>query len=311
MRRRLFWVAVAGAVALLVTGTLLAVRGYERTAGPDGAVRGYFAALARGDSAAALAFGDVPEGPHTLLTADVLASQQRIAPLRDLQVLATHRQGSRAAVVVRYVLGYPGSPQTINSRVPVHRHGDGWRLDAVAVPTSFDVDRALQRATVVGAGVPDGDTLMFPGAVPISFDTPYLQLNAAEDSVSFGQPPGIRVYVEVSPAGKQAVLAVVQRVLTACLGGHGDASCPLPNERYVPGSIRGSVVGSLADQVDVSLDDGTAGVLVVKGDVAVDASGYQRLTFLNRSTSGHGRIELSLHARAYAVRPLKLVWSGS
>jgi len=311
VRRRLFWVAVVGAVALLVAGTLLAVRGYERTAGPAGAVRGYFAALARGDSAAALAFGDVPAGPHTLLTADVLKSQQRIAPLRDVQVLATHRDGTRAVVVVRYVLGYPGSPQTVNSRVPVHRRGDEWRLDAVAVPTSFDFDRALQRATVVGAGVPDGDTLAFPGAVPITFDTPYLQLTAAEDSVSFGQPPGLTVYVEVSPAGKQAVVAEVQRVLTACLAGRGGAACPLPNERYVPGSIRGSVVGALAEQVDVSLDDGTAGVLVVKGDVVVAASGYQRLTFLNRSTSGHGRIVLALHARAYAVRPLKLVWSGS
>ena len=312
MRRRLFWVAVVGAVALVVAGALLAVRGYERTAGPDGAVRGYFAALARGDSAAALAFGDVPDGPHTLLTADVLKSQQRIAPLRDVTVLATHRQGNRAVVVVRYVLDYPGSPQTINSRVPVHRQGNQWRLDAVAVPTSFDLERAVQRATVVGAGVPDGDTVVFPGAVPIGFDTPYLQLDAAEDSVSFGQASGgLRVYVEVSPAGKRAVLAEVQRVLTACLAGRGGAACPQPDERYVPGSIRGSVVGSLAEQVDVSLDDGTAGVLVVKGDVVVEASGYRRLTFLNRAAGGHGRVVLALHARAYAVRPLKLVWSGS
>lgn len=311
MRRGLYWAAVLAGVLLLGSGTVLAVRGYEKTGGPDGAVRGYFAALARGDAATALAFGDVPDGPHGLLTADVLRSQQHIAPLRNLTVVATHRTGDRATVSVRYQLLYPGSPQTINSTVPVHRKDDEWRLDRVAVPVSLDLDRALQRASIVGAGIPDGDTLVFPGAVPVTFDTPYLQLNAAEDSVSFGRPPDLHVYVEISPAGTKAVVQAVQDALDACLAGRGDATCPLPDERYVPGSIRGRLSDRLADNLTITLDEGPTGLLQIKGEPPVRATTYRKLTFVNRTVTGSGTVVLDMHARAYAVRPLRLVWSRS
>jgi len=309
VRRWLYWTAVLAGVLLVGGGVTLAVRGYRQTGGPAGAVRGYFAALARGDSAGALAFGDVPDGPHTLLTADVLRSQQRIAPLRDFHVVATRQQGDAATVSVRYVLDYPGSPQTVNSSVPVHRTDGGWRLDGVAVPISLELDRALQRATIVGAGIPDGDTLAFPGAVPITFDTPYLQLDAAEDTVSFGRPPDLDVYVEVSPAGRKAVVQAVQRALDACLAGRGDPTCPLPDERYVPGSIRGRLAGRLADNLTITLDAGPAGLLDIKGEQPVEATSYRKLSFVNRPSAGHGTVVLDLSARAYAVAPLRLVWS--
>lgn len=309
MKPRLYWAGVVLGVLLLVGGSGLAVLGYAETSGPGGAVRAYFAALARGDAAAALALGTVPPGPHTLLTEDVLKAQQRIAPLRQFAITATHRDGNRARVVVRYTLAYPGSPQAINGTVPVHRADGDWRLDRVAIPTSLELDRALDRATIVGAGIPDGDTLVFPGAVPVTFDSPYLQLNAAEDSVGFDSRPGTRVYVEVSRAGRTAVTKAVETALRECLAGRGGAGCPLPNERYVPGSIRGRTAGPLDLTIAVADDD--TGILDVRGSGKVDASSYRRLSFNNRTVRGSGRVELQLHARAYAVAPLRLAWLRS
>jgi hypothetical protein len=293
-----------------VAGTTLAVVGYAETSGPGGAVRGYFAALARGDAAGALALGDVPAGPRALLTDDVLRAQQRTAPVQHVTIRRTTRDGDRARVAVRYVLGYRGSPQTVDSTVGVHRAKAGWRLDQAAVRTSFDVDRAVQRATVAGAAIPDGDALVFPGAVPIGFDTPYLQLDAAEDTVSLGHQGGVRVYVEVSPAGRAAMLAAVRRSLTACLTA-GGAGCPLPTERYVPGSIRGQATGDLAKNLTVELSGSDAGVLEVRGEQPVRASAWRRLTFANRAVTGSGTVVLQVHARAYAVSPLRLVWTAS
>ena len=308
MKQGLYWTGVVLGVVLLVGGTTVGVLGYAETAGPAGAVRGYFAALARADAANALAFGDVPAGPHTLLTGDVLRAQQRLAPLRHFTIRGTQRTGDKARVSVRYTLEYPGKPQTVNGSVPLHRSGDGWRLDRVAIPTSLELDRALQRATIVGAGIPDGDTLLFPGAVPITFDTPYLQLNAAEDSISFGSDLSTQVFVEVSRAGRAAATHALDAALRNCLTGRGDESCPLPSERYVPGTLRGRPAEPLSADLTVTLDANNSGVIDVTGTVPVEATSYRRLTFSNQRVGGHGRVVLTLHARAFAVQPLRITW---
>src|SRR4051812_31040755 len=104
MRRALYWIAVLVALAGLVGGAAYAYVAYRATSGPDGAVKGYFAALARSDAPAALAFGDVPAGPHELLTSAVLAEQQRIAPLHHVQILDVSRSGGAASVRYSYQL---------------------------------------------------------------------------------------------------------------------------------------------------------------------------------------------------------------
>jgi hypothetical protein len=308
VRRWFYWSGVVLGVLLLVGGGAVAVLGYAETSGPGGAVRGYFAALTRGDAADALAFGDVPAGPHTLLTGDVLRAQQRIAPLRKFSIVATHRSGDKARVSVRYTLAYATGAQTINAGVGLHRSGGDWRLDRVAIPTTLELDRALHRATIVGAGIPEGDTLIFPGAVPITFDTPYLQLNAAEDSIGFGTQPDTEVFVEVSRAGRTAAVGAVGDALRSCLTGGADVRCPQPSERYVPGTLRGTLTEPLAGNLTVTLTDSPDGVLDVVGSQPVRASSFRRLTFTNQPVAGRGRVVLPVHARAFAVRPLTVAW---
>jgi hypothetical protein len=309
VRRAFFWAGVVLGVLLLVGGTAVAVTQYRRTGGPDGVVRGYFAALARADAPRALAFGDVPDGPHTLLTSTVLRAQHDIAPLRDVHVGPVRRTGATATVAVRYTLGYPGNPQTVRSNVRVHQRDGDWRLDAVAVATQLEIDRALQRVTIVGAGIPQGDTLLFPGPVPITFDTPYLQLAAGPDQVGFGTEGTVRVLVDVSPAGRQAAFRAARAALLACLHGIQDVRCPVPDARYVPGSLRGRVVGPLrASDFTVTVEDTGPGVLTASGKVLVQAT-YRRLGFTNRPVAGRGRVSLPFKVRGFAVPPLTMTWT--
>jgi hypothetical protein len=309
-RRRLYWPAVLLSVALLAGGIVVATLGYAATTGPDGVVHGYFAALARGDAATALAYGDVPAGPHGLLTADVLREQQRIAPLRDVRVVGTQRSGAKATVDVRYVLAFPGTDVPVRVTVPVHKDGDTWRLDGVAIRTALDAAGGRQRESILGGRVPTGPTLLFPGALPIRLDTPYLRLDPGKDNVSFDAQSSTGVYLEITERARRGLLAAVRAKLTRCVTGPPDDTCPLPDGRYVPGSIHGTIVGGLrAPHVRLeSLDP--AGRLTVSAKAAI-AGSYRRLDFHNRAVGGRGRLDLDLHAVAYAVAPLTIGWTSS
>lgn len=307
-RPRLFWSAVVVATLLLGGGVVVAALGYAQTSGPDGAVRGYFAALARADAPAALGFGDLPSGPHTLLTSTVLSAQQRIAPVERFSIRTTRRNGDRANVEVEYTLAFPGDDQKITDTVAVRRVGDQWRLASTAVATQLELVSALNRATIVGAGIPQGTVLLFPGAVPISFDTPYLQLQPARDSVSVDVGVTTQVVVVLSDRGTRAVATAMTAALRSCLAAGADLRCPQPSERFVPGSVRGALAGPVEEELSVRLADGPNGSLEITGEVQVRGS-YRKLGFDNRAITRSGQFLLPVHATAFAVAPVQITWT--
>lgn len=309
-RRRLrHGTGVVIAVALLVGGALVAYRAIEAPNSPASVVTSYLHALAASDAPSALALGDVPAGPRAFLTTDVLRAQQRNAAIRNVSVGVVDRTGTRALVHVQYLLDWPGDPRTVSATVSVHRRGREWRLDQVAVASQLNVDEAAQRATVGGAAVPRGTVLMFPGAAPIVFDTPYLQLAPSTAAVAFAPGRSINVDVQASGAARRDATAGVSAALKTCLTGRAGATCPQPSERYVPGSLRGALP-SAPSKLAVTVDPGSTGILDVSGNVSVVGT-YRRLTFANRPVTGRGRVTVYVHAAAYAVAPLRFVWTRS
>jgi hypothetical protein len=308
VRRTAYWLGVLLGVALLVSGVVVGAEGYADAASPGGVARAYFAALADGDAAQALAYGSTPLGPRTLLTDTVLREQQRIAPLRNVSVGPTRRHGSTANVTVRYVLRFADEEVPVSTDVPMHRDGGAWRLDYTAIPTEFAMQGADQRATVLGGPVPKSTVLLFPGAVPISFDTAYLELDPVKDTVDFGTSSITDVFIRVTQQARTAALRAATQALRRCISaGAADPACPLPSERYVPGSIHGRIVGSLRNP-GLSLDVTNAVGVLNFGATAVVEGSYARLDFHNRRVDATGRIKLDLQADAYAVAPLELRW---
>ncbi|HEX3335368.1 MAG TPA: hypothetical protein VHS54_02840 [Jatrophihabitans sp.] len=298
------------AVAATVGGAAIAYLGYTETAGPSGAVRGYFAALARSDAAGALAFGDVPDGRRTLLTTTVLREQQRIAPLRDFSIVSTHRDGAKATVDVEYTLRFPGREVPVAATVALHASSGDWRLDQTAISTELQAEGGRQRQSVLGGPIPTGPVLLFPGALPIRVDTPYLQLDPSRDSVSFGAPTTTSVYLDVTDRARSAMLAAVRAALNTCLTGARQYACPLPDGRSVPGSVHGRVTGAMrTTRVYLDLQNPV-------GRIGFEASAtitgrYRRLNFHNRPVSGPGHFSLDVSAAAYAVAPLTTTWTTS
>jgi hypothetical protein len=309
LRRLLYWLGVVFGVAALAAGVVVTALGIAATPGPGAVVRAYYDALAHGDAPTALAYGTVPRGPRLLLTSAVLAEQQDVAPIRDISITSAVVHGTRATVEVRYVLGFPSVNAPVTDRLGLHKDSGDWRLDRVAVATAMRLDGARARLSALGAQVPTGRMLLFPGALPLRLDTPYLQLDAFHDTVTFDALSNTDVAVEVSKAGRDAMLGAVRDSLRSCLEARAAPTCPLPNERFVPGSIRGTIRGDLRATNVYVLGD-RFGTLRFAGSAAIHGT-WTRLNFHNQRVTGHGTVLLHLQAVAYATAPIRLHWVAS
>jgi hypothetical protein len=290
-------------MALLVTvaGALIAVSGSGSTArGPAAVVLRYFADLQRGDAAAAVAAGRLPAGRRTFLTDQVLAEQQGIAVIRSVAVTHLTQRGRHAVVRVRYGLG----PRTVHAAIRLHQRDGRWLLDRVAVPVIVHVAPARNRAVLAGRPVPDGPVLLFPGAVPVTFDTAFVTSDAA--SVGFASAPDIRVRAGVSRRGRHAAVAALEQALRDCLVTPAP-DCPQPEGRVVPGTVRSGLLSQPRGHVRVTLAPSPAGVVDLRERVRAQLQ-FHRLDFRDRPHSVSGTFALLMHARAYATAPLHVVW---
>jgi hypothetical protein len=302
-RRLGYWLAVLVALALLVAGGVVALTGYFSQPGPDAVVRSYFAALAGGDAKTALGYGDLPEGDRSYLTAEVLRTQWAVATIRSLRTAP--EAGGR--VNITYSLG----GQHFADSVPVIKKDGRWRLVAVAVRTSVSLSAAGERATFAGTAIPTGQPLLFPGALPIRFDSPNLSLPVTEGVVRFTAGPSSALTVNVSRSGQKIISAEMIKAIRTCVTSPTPAAlCPVPSGtgvRAVPASLRGTVVGTPA--VAASVAPQADGKLLITGTAKVDGS-YQSLDYQNQASAAKGQFDVTFKAHCYASSPGDFVWDA-
>jgi hypothetical protein len=162
---------------------------------------------------------------------------------------------------------------------------------------------------VAGAVLPAGRPLVFPGAVPIAFDAPALQL-AAGRIVRFDQSKRPALEVAVTSVGQKMVSEAVAAALRNCLGtADPDLLCPMPTGgRAVPGTVRGAVDDVIPD-LTVTVASDADGRIEVTGQAQVTGN-YTELTFDNqRATKPVNRLTIQAHASART--PNEVVWDVS
>lgn len=311
--RVLFWAALLAALAVAVGGGRYALATYQTQIAPETVVSDYLAAVARGDAAGALAYGDLPAGEHGMLTADVLAAQRDIARISGITVQVDAPPGDVATARVRYELGFESGQAVVADEIPLVRDGRTWRLAAVAVPVTIRVLNASGRATVAGADVPQGSQLVFPGALPLSFDTENLMLDDVSRIVRFAQADTLNETAELSAAGEDAVRAAFDAAIDSCLDGTSPEPtlCPLPSDpRAVPGSLRGTTDEPASAAVVVSTQPGNDGLVRIVGELTITGE-YQQLDFNNQQVTKAGEFSISVLAACYAPAPESIVWRGT
>ena len=252
----------------------------------------------------------MPDGPHDLLTSAVLAQQQHLAPLRDVRIGAIDRTGDTARVQYTYALHLAAGTRQVTGRLRVERSDGRWRLAGTAVSTALQLDQARDRMAFADSTVPDGRTLLFPGALPVRFDTPYLHLDPDTATVGFDTGSTTRVRVEPTDAARAMLLTRLARQLAGCLSGTAaPASCPMPPSGIVPGSLRGRLVDGV-DHIALRVGSAAPGTIELTGAVNFRGS-YQRLDYDNVVHRRSGGLSLPVDAWAYAVAPLAVRFASA
>jgi hypothetical protein len=309
-RRGLYWVGVLVAVAAVVGGGVIVFTAWSNESAPETAAVSYFRALARGDAPAALGLGDVPNGVHSYLTSDVLQLSLKVARIENVHVLSVDRVGGTARVTVQYQLNSPEQSKSITDAVVTAKRGRSWRLTRTAVPVQVRVEAGQSRMSIGGTPLPSRKVLFFPGALPISLDTPNLELDPVVVHLSGGSPPP-PLQPKVSAAGKQAVAQGVAAAVTKCLDGNRDMSCPTAHDpiNVVPGSVRGTVdVAHVGNDLNIEMAAGPDGLIQITGGVDVKGS-FEKLDFDNQPVRKNGNVRLGINASCYATTPAKIAWA--
>jgi hypothetical protein len=310
--RLVFWTAVVAALAAIGGGGYLAATKYVDNTAPATAVTGYFEALAAGDASGALAYGDIPDGDDQLLTDEVLETQLGIAPISGFAVTGTSVSGNTASVAVTYRLGFAGDPQAVQDTVTLDKDGSTWRLAVVAVPVWLRLAEATGRATLAGAAIPTATKLIFPGAVPITFDTDALALTPETRAVSFGGGGAGDRRATLSEAGRAAIGTGLDDAITACLDGSADdpTLCPTPDDtRAVPGTLRGTMDSPASEVAVLTLEGSADGIVHIGGQVSITGD-YQQLDFNNQQVKKTGSTEVTLVGISYVTDPSTIIWQS-
>lgn len=306
-----FWFVLLLATAVALGGASITAGAFTADGQPDTVVREYFAALENGDAAAALGYGTVPKGRLALVSPAALAAQNATGQIVGLSVGRIGRIGhNRAEVHVGYTVDLRSGPVAESDVVDVVRHGHGWRLAHSALDELITPGAAGNLARLDGAAVPNGQYLMFPGAVPVTYVTPNLRLADLSSTVSFGDGGDLTVDAAVTAAGRQAITPLLRAALASCLAGTAKAEgqCPLPKAPVsVPGSLRGSLTGTSTDLT--FRVDRTGGTITVSGTFPVTAK-YQTLDPNNIESTKTTKFT-PVFATCYAAGPGTVWWRTS
>jgi len=171
------------------------------------AVQAYFDALARGDSAAAVAQGLSAPIDTTFINDSTLRSALDHAPLTDIRL----SQGANDSAWATYKIG--GMETT--AKVLLINTADGWKLESPTTTFTLDDDQSL--VTINGIPIANKRLLeLLPGDYPLAAINDRVRVTDADLVVSFTSGY-TRARAELTTEGTNEVRAAAQAKLKECL----------------------------------------------------------------------------------------------
>ena len=243
------------------------------------AVQGYLQAVSSGDSASAIAYAATPPMEQSLLTDEMLAANQAVAPITDITV--TEGTGSdHQSVQAAYNLG--GTP--VNTTFDATLVNGTWKLDAVAVPLPLDLS-AMAGVDLAINGVPllNVNPSVFPGRYLVEAASGWYTLSGGtvqvENTTPSGQAPEVKL--ALTSSGVSAIRKAAQAKLNACLKKNSLAPAGCGFGTYLPGNnkVRASSInwrvikgGTAMKKLKPSLDAPDSAIAKVSVKTRIDCS---------------------------------------
>lgn len=300
--------AVLAAVCL-VAGLVDAALALTSVSSPRATVGSYFSALRRADAPKALSLGVPAVGDTHLLTSSVLAQQQRIGPIHDVVVGAVRQSANAADVAVSYRIGGSGPPNR-NETIALRRKGNGWELDRTSSSVTIHFQNAAHRATLGGAALPTNAVRMFPGDIPIGFDTRALQVDPTLKSVTLSADAAVEIRAVLSSDGRASLSSMLDTAAKACLSSPA-VPCGLApaGSRCVPGTLRGTIgTPPSAGSPAFELAPGNADGLITVTGTFMATVRWTSLDFENQPVGRHGSVSIGYAASFYVSSPKTILW---
>ncbi len=270
------------------------------------AVQGYLEAVAAGDSASALAFGANRPLEQSLLTDDMLAANNALAPISA--ITTTEGTGSdHQSVKAAYSLGGTAVITTFE----VTRANGTWLLDAVAAPLPLDLsDAEGLNLTVNGRQLLNSNPSVFPGRYTLAAGGWY-KLSGGTVEVHNATPTDRPQAVKLSLSGSatSAIRKAAQSKLKACVKKKSLAPAGCSFNVFLPGKnkVRSSSIvwrvtsgGSAMGKLKPSLDVVGSAIAKVSVKARVDCSstngrrwrGYSSIRYVY-ATLGDGTVQIA------------------
>ena len=271
-----------------------------QTDSAQAAVQDYLQAVASGDSASAIASAVSPPMEQSLLTDEMLAANQAVAPITDITV--TEGTGSdHQSVQAAYNLG--GTP--VNTTFEVTRVNGSWKLDAVAVPLPIDLSATVGVDLAInGVQLLNINPAVFPGRYTVEAVSGWYTLSGGavqvENTTPSGQAPEVKL--ALTSSGVSAIRKAAQAKLNSCLKKNSLAPAGCGFGSYLPGTnkVRPSTIdwrvvkgGTAMRKLKPSLDAPDSAIAKVSVKVRVDCSSTNGRRWRGYSTVHYVYVTLS------------------
>jgi hypothetical protein len=298
-----------------VPGASASVPGASVTAVPQtdtaqAAVQGYLQAVSSGDAASAIAYAANPPMEQSLLTNEMLAANQAVAPITDITV--TEGTGSdHQSVQVAYNLG--GTP--VSTTFEVTQVNGTWKLDSVAVPLPLDLSGTMGVDLAIN-GVPllNINPTVFPGRYTVESVSGWYKLSGGTVQVDNATPsgPSPEAKLSLASSGVSAIRKAAQAKLNSCLKKNSLAPAGCGFGTYLPGNnkVRSSSItwrvvkgGTAMRKLTPSLDAPDSAIAKVSVKTRVDCSstngrrwrGFSTVHYVY-ATLSDGKVQVTLGA---------------
>ena len=157
--------------------------------------------------------------------------------------------------------------------------------------------------------MPAGQSLAFPGALPLATDNPAVQPTGQPLIRLVDDGKHADVSVAITAAAERSLTQALTRALAGCLSGTSkDPNCPQPDvSRPIPGSLRGNQAS--AEHHRTSILSTSDGQIELTDRVTVNGS-WQVWDFNNQSIKRSGQAKLSVRAAASITDLGSIYWNA-
>lgn len=276
--------AGAAVVAVVVIVLVITLSGGEPNGGGGSAadaVKGYLAALARGDAETALSYSDDQPASKDFLTDDVLKKQIAKWPITNVRILNDDSSAASIGfgqVHVAATFGDKVSDATLRTK----RNNKRWYLESAAIKVQpspgGSVNGADKTLTLLGKPIGGNTSYVFPGYVDIASSNPYLGVTAKPlllDSLT-SYAPWIQAEYSLNDAGSKAVTDALTSAFASCQTSNAlnpPPPCPmqaLDPFKYVEGTAHWGVAD--LSKIKISVFDQYHLNVMFAGEVTVPVS---------------------------------------